>query len=214
MITFMESVHTKAVTTIFRRLTDEETTAAYYAWADGQAPLQAALTDLTKGIEGDDLMRRGLFLIADTVLCAGFDWAVLTQPALAQTNQMLKNILTGNLIFRDYLAYKFRQGIAELLFAKQEALVAQLTKGAQSLIKLAHQQNQALLEDAGAANDLVDFQWRMLLVALGLGEQPAESGPVAHQIDQLANQAQETVVVETIKDADATEFMSDDDYDF
>ena len=66
----------------------------------------------------------------------------------------------------------------------------------------------------GAANDLVDFQWRMLLVALGLGEQPAESGPVAHQIDQLANQAQETVVVETIKDADATEFMSDDDYDF
>lgn len=78
------------MTTIFRRLTDEETTAAYYAWADGQAPLQAALTDLTKGIEGDDLMRRGLFLIADTVLCAGFDWAVLTQPALAQTNQMLK----------------------------------------------------------------------------------------------------------------------------
>ena len=54
----------------------------------------------------------------------------------------------------------------------------------------------------------------MLLVALGLGEQPAESGPVAHQIDQLANQAQETVVVETIKDVDATEFMSDDDYDF
>lgn len=214
LITFMESVHTKAVTTIFRRLTDEETTAAYYAWADGQAPLQAALTDLTKGIEGDDLMRRGLFLIADTVLCAGFDWAVLTQPALAQTNQMLKNILTGNLIFRDYLAYKFRQGIAELPLAKQEALVAQLTKGAQSLIKLAHQQNEALLEDAGAANDLVDFQWRMLLVALGLGEQPAESGPVAHQIDQLANQAQETVVVETIKDADATEFMSDDDYDF
>ena len=164
-------------------------------------------------------MHRGLFLIADTVLCAGFDWAVLTQPALAQTNQMLKNILTGNLIFRDYLAYKFRQGIAELPFAKQEALVAQLTKGAQSLIKLAHQQNEALLEDAGAANDLVDFQWRMLLVALGLGEQPAESGPVAHrpvahQIDQLANQAQETVVVETIKDADATEFMSDDDYDF
>lgn len=192
MITFMESVHTKAVTTIFRRLTDEETTATYYAWADGQAPLQAALTDLTKGIEGDDLMRRGLFLIADTVLCAGFDWAVLTQPALAQTNQMLKNILTGNLIFRDYLAYKFRQGMAELPFAKQEAL----------------------LEDAGAANDLVDFQWRMLLVALGLGEQPAESGPVAHQIDQLANQAQQVTVVETIKDADATEFMSDDDYDF
>ncbi|MFC2403409.1 MAG: ribonucleoside-diphosphate reductase, partial [Limosilactobacillus fermentum] len=97
---------------------------------------------------------------------------------------------------------------------KQEALVAQLTMGAQSLIKLAYQQNEALLEDAGAANDLVDFQWRMLLVALGLGEQPAESGPVAHQIDQLANQAQETVVVETIKDVDATEFMSDDDYDF
>ncbi|MGY0289954.1 hypothetical protein [Limosilactobacillus fermentum] len=62
---------------------------------------------------------------------------------------------------------------------------------------LADQQNEALLDDAGAANDLVDFQWRMLLVALGLGEQPAESGPVAHQIDQLANQAQETVVVET-----------------
>ncbi|MGY0289953.1 hypothetical protein [Limosilactobacillus fermentum] len=74
-------------------------------------------------------MRRGLFLIADTVLCAGFDWAVLTQPALAQTNQMLKNILTGNLIFAsDYLAYKFR-GIAELPFAKQEALVAQLGGG-------------------------------------------------------------------------------------
>lgn len=214
LITFMESVHTKAVTTIFRRLTDEKTAAGYYAWADNQEPLQEELELLVKGMQGDDLLRRGLFLIADTVLGAGFDWAVLSHPELAQTNRMLTNILTGNLIFRDYLSYKFRQGLEERSSEDQEALVAQLTECAQTLIDLAHQQNKALLTEAGAADSLVDFQWQMLQMTLGLGDQPAETDPIAHRINQLATRTQETTVVETIKDADATEFMQDDDYDF
>lgn len=125
--TFMESVHTKAFTTIYRALVEEETAASYYDFADNE-PLLMEKTAYFEEVfaHGSQLQRKAAFILLETALTFGEYTPVLADPRLFQTNQMIGNILRGSGLYTAYLGYKFQRAFSELDSGKQAALTAWL----------------------------------------------------------------------------------------
>ncbi len=105
IMTFMESVHTKGYTTIFRGLGEDDNAASFFAWADSDAATQAALTKLDDAIQSPVApVRQAAFILIETELLYNRLAPVLAVTTLPNVARMLTNILAGSLIFVNYIA--------------------------------------------------------------------------------------------------------------
>lgn len=216
--TFMESVHTKAFTTIYRALVDEKTAETYYAFADNEA----LLTEKTAYFEevfanGTQMQRKAAFILLETAMTFGEYAAVLTEKGLFQTNQMIANILRGSGLYTAYLGYKFQRAFRQLDSAKQAALTAWLEEfiTATMAVELSFLDKHAE-EAAPMAIALAEYGANYALDALGFEPRfaAAVSPQLTQRMDQLltttAQLAQQSQVILNSQ----IEVMESDDYEF
>ncbi len=217
IITFMESVHTKAVTTIFRGLLSKEQAAQYFQWADDNNNLQAEIAVLTAACcQSNGLVRRAAFILTETMLMDGKLATIAQYSGLRGTNQMLKNIMTGQAIFTDYLGYKFREALRSLTTTERQTAIKKVNQLTHSLWLI---ENHFL--DKQASNSKAKaVQWgRNAAKRLIFGKSQPETtarldDPFLLLLKNAQAQAEKTPVDPEIVDADAIEAMSNDDYDF
>lgn len=113
--TFMESVHTKSITTIFRALTNKEQAEGYYRFADARQDLQQQLDKLIEVFRNDNHLQKTVaFILLETALSFGKYTPVLMNQELKQTNQMVANMIRGGSIYSTYLGYKFQLAFQKL----------------------------------------------------------------------------------------------------
>ncbi|MCC4043701.1 ribonucleotide-diphosphate reductase subunit beta [Enterococcus gallinarum] len=135
--TFMESVHTKAITTFFRAFIDEEETAAYYAFADQQSALARELQRISESYQtGNELQKKAAFLLCETILTYGRLAPVFVKDSLIQTNQLVGNLLRGSSIYSAYLGYKFQLACQQLSAEERTALIAWVNQLVEEMLSI------------------------------------------------------------------------------
>lgn len=121
--TFMESVHNKAITTIYRGVTDATDAAKYYEFVDIQPLLQQKMDHLEKIFKtGTSCQKKLAFIFLETALSFGTLTPVLLEPGLTQTKKMLENILRGSSLFTAYQGYKLQREYQEMPLPAQQQL--------------------------------------------------------------------------------------------
>ncbi len=216
IITFMESVHTKAVTTIFRGLISQKEAAHYFQWADANQMLQKEVAELDAVYHhSNQLVRRAAFILTETMLINGKLAFIARYPQLKGVSQMLKNIMTGQAIFVDYLGYKFREALREQNEAERKLIMETI----QALTYKLWLTENRFLKKHGTKDMIEAAQWgrneahRLLTGQDRLADAPV-SDPFIRQLQSVQAQAQKAPVDSEIVDADAVEAMTSDDYDF
>ncbi|QLL70737.1 ribonucleotide-diphosphate reductase subunit beta [Lactobacillus sp. 3B(2020)] len=215
MITFMESVHSKAITTIFRGLGEKTAATNYFKWADDNQWLQASVTALTQAISDDDrLKRRAAFLISETILTNGRLAVINQYPSLTGIQQMVKNIMTGQAIFIAYLSYKFRKSFSQLPMPQQVELTDWIYQFEDRVIS---QEQQFLASSTnGEFQTVCQDEVNTINQMMGLTADNLNS-PKSNFAKKLQFIRQKVATVEPvadITDSDAIEVMQNDDYDF
>lgn len=161
ILNFLESVHTKAYTSLFRGLISVKKTQAVYDFADHHPLLQKEITLLENIFEhGDALQKKAAFFLAETVLTFGKFAPLFQQEELNQTKQMLRQILQGSGIFSAYLGYKFQKTYRLLDNTAKKTFQVWFEDFSQELIQL---------EQAFLAEILTDDNLKISLDALQFG---------------------------------------------
>lgn len=215
--TFMESVHTKGYTTIYRGLINDQQAAEFYAWADADQAMQTAISALDRAISSAKTpVRQAAFILGETQLLYAKLQPVLAATTLPNVSRMLTNILSGSLIFINYIGYKWQQNMAELSTAEQaeiraeiQALMATLADCEQAWVQaLQPQVPEALLAMSTFGANQASRLFDLPLVAQPQG---LAMMTLIDEIDQrVLTQTPQTQIV----DVDATEAMQESDYDF
>lgn len=179
ILTFLESVHTKAYTSIFRGLISVEETQAVYDFADYHPLLQKKLALLENVFEqGDALQKKTAFFLAETVLTFGKFAPLLQQTALNQTKQMLRQILQGTGIFSAYLGYKFQKTYRLLDEVAKNEFLTWFEDFSQELIQLEQAFLAELLTDDDLKTSLDALQFGLVYTYQTLGfHKPNEETP-------------------------------------
>ncbi|MGC2933131.1 ribonucleotide-diphosphate reductase subunit beta [Enterococcus faecalis] len=115
VITFMESVHTKSFTTIFRSLDINDRASEYYQFADTNPTLQKKV-NLFEHIfkNGNNFQKKAAFIFLESALTFGCYAPILKEKELVQSNKIIRNILQGSGLFIAYSGYKFQQAFMSL----------------------------------------------------------------------------------------------------
>ncbi|WP_125708908.1 ribonucleotide-diphosphate reductase subunit beta [Lacticaseibacillus porcinae] len=213
IMTFMESVHTKGYTTIFRGLGEDDNAASFFAWADSDAATQAALTKLDDAIQSPVApVRQAAFILIETELLYNRLAPVLAVTTLPNVARMLTNILAGSLIFVNYIGYKWRQNLAALPAAEQTAASAAIQALEQALAEWERTWSTALDPHADDDALMLGLHHANSLLDLPLGE--VADTPLAALVETTRQRVLTPVAHEQIVDVDATEAMMEEDYDF
>ncbi len=211
--TFMASVHTKGYTTIFRGLGEDERAHDFFAWADNDTAMQAAITRLDTAITSDaPTMRQAAFILIETELLYAKIAPVLAVTNLPNVARMLTNILAGSLIFVNYIGYKWRQNLATLSEAEQTAAKTAILALEQAL---AADERTWLAElDPSAAEAAIELgiNHANALFDLPLIEQVAT--PLEELVQTTLKRVLTQAPQEQLVDVDASEAMQESDYDF
>ncbi|MGX7204909.1 ribonucleotide-diphosphate reductase subunit beta [Enterococcus pingfangensis] len=216
--TFMESVHTKAVTTIYRALISPEQATSFYKFADDQQLLAQKLAPFERIFAaGDNLQKKAAFIFLETALTFGHYAPILMEAQLPQTNQMIQNMLQGSAIFTAYLGYKFQQAFKELpTKAKTEFTTWLEDFTADAMLTETKFFEAELGEATASSTNIMAYGANYALDSLGFKRQFSEELPIQIKqylagllitTEQLAQQAQ------TIQSSQL-ETMENDDYDF
>lgn len=215
MITFMESVHSKAITTIFRGLGEKTAATNYFKWADDNQWLQASITALTQAISDDDrLKRRAAFLISETILTNGRLAVINQYPSLTGIQQMVKNIMTGQAIFIAYLSYKFRKSFSQLPMPQQVELTDWIYQFEDRVIS---QEQQFLASSTNGEFQTVcqdEVNTINQMMGLTADNLNAPRSNFAKELQFIRQKVATVDPVADITDSDAIEAMQNDDYDF
>lgn len=218
IIGFMESVHAKGYTTIFRALVNDDTAAEFYAWAESNHYVQQKiniLQDIYR--DGTDLQRRIAFILSETQLVYSQFYTVLLLEELPNVNRMLDNILSGSHIFLDYIGYKFRRSFEELSESDRIELIKWTNQISQELFH----NEFAFLDEHYLGNikdplEFVQFGINQAYEALGFEKyyDTVSDSPAIHKVKQLAqtvknNDYRSKALISTV-----FEPMTNDDYDF
>ncbi|MBM7708275.1 ribonucleotide-diphosphate reductase subunit beta [Enterococcus lemanii] len=179
ILTFLESVHTKAYTSIFRGLVSDEKTQIGYDFADHHPLLQQQIGLLENVFEqGEALQKKAAFFLANTVLTFGKLAPLLQQTALNQTKQMLRQILQGTGIFSAYLGYKFQKTYWLLDEMEKSKFKTWFEDFSQELIQLEQAFLAELLTDDDFKTSLDALQFGLVYTYQTLGfHKPNEETP-------------------------------------
>lgn len=121
--TFMASVHNKAITTIYRGVTDAQTAANYYEFADNHPLLQQKMDYLEKIFKtGTSCQKKLAFIFLEMALSFGMLTPLLLEADLVQTKKMLENMLRGSSFFTAYQGYKLQKEYQEMPTTAQQQL--------------------------------------------------------------------------------------------
>ncbi|MFV0559085.1 MAG: ribonucleotide-diphosphate reductase subunit beta [Enterococcus sp.] len=217
--TFMESVHTKALTTIFRQLNTKTETQSYYDFANQQTAQIEQLERCQEIMQnGSDLQKKAAFLLVETVLLYGKLTPVLLNEPLVQTRQMLTNLLKGSSIFNSYLGYKFQQAFTQLALDEQQLFKTWLDDLIAELFasEVAWLTKQLTPEQQNISEQLVAYAANYTLTTFGFAANHTVQLP-----NQLTSYLETTLMtVKELQKQETTiytsqlETMATDDYDF
>ncbi|MFV0560979.1 MAG: ribonucleotide-diphosphate reductase subunit beta [Enterococcus sp.] len=217
--TFMESVHTKAITTLFRQLNTEEQTQRYYDFANKQDSQIQQLERCQRIMEtGTSLQKKAAFVLVETVLFFGKLEPLLQQEQLIQTRQMITNMLKDSSIFTSYLGYKFQLVFDQLEKNEKHEFKTWLDSLITELftVEIHWLTGQLDTESAKSSTQFVAYGANYALETLGF----SPNYP-AHLPSRISNYLEKTLLtVEQLKKQATTiytselEIMENDDYDF
>ncbi|ETF12658.1 Ribonucleoside-diphosphate reductase beta subunit [Lactiplantibacillus plantarum 4_3] len=216
--TFMESVHTKSVTTIFRALQQNQQSSAYFSWADNNIVLQQILDLLDQQMQDSSIAKRqAVFILMETVLLFVSIQPVVEVEQLSNVRNMISNILSGSAIFTSYLGYKFRKNIADLSQTQHDQLVVTILKLEASLQKMVDEFTAQLYTQVSEQpNEIWQFSCGYANQLLGITQEslPDISSPTITMIKKISLRSKQASSSNEILDNDATEAMQESDYDF
>lgn len=215
--TFMESVHTKAMTTFFRAFLTEDQTAEYYAFADRQVELALELTIIDEVYQsGSELQKKVAFLLGETVLAYGRLSPILVETQLVQTNQLIGNILRGGGIYCAYIGYKFQLAYQELPVVEQVAVMEWVVELVEKILPLEEKLICRYSTESDIAKELVHYATNYFFQLVGSSETvffelPQMIGSKLDSwltnIDDLRKEARQIL-------SNQTEAMNNEDYEF
>lgn len=218
IMTFMESVHTKAFTTIYRAFITDAQAEEYYHFADHE-PLLAEKTAPFEQIfaTGNHLQKKAAFIVLETALTFGQYAPVLTEEALFQTNQMIAHILRGSGLFTAYLGYKFQRAFQSLPNSEKKEFTDWLAEFMTDAILMeANFFEKTAGNLAPLANALLYFGANYALESLGFEARfRADLTPsIQQQLTELLTTSEQLAQQAQMIQNSQLEAMANDDYEF